>query len=73
MYDAANKSAVTLAEGEAMVGKTAELHLTGKIVEAGATEAGTFVKFEVDERWGFPPGQKFVMDADAFTNVGGVS
>ena len=34
------------------VGKRATLHLTGTITEQRVSDAGPFVMFDVDERWG---------------------
>ena len=62
-YNAADRSSVTLAEAQAAVGCRAELVLTGTIVEAGVSAAGTFVKFKLDARWGFAQ-DTFVMDLD---------
>lgn len=62
-YDARVRSEVTLDEAEAVVGCRAQLTLTGEIVEAGTSPAGTFVKFRIDPRWGFAQ-DTFVMDLD---------
>ena len=61
-YDAATTYPDTLADAEAAVGERATLHLTGMIVSAGESDAGAFVHFQVDERWGFGTG--FVLAAD---------
>ena len=66
MYDAKNRSEKTVADAEAAMGKEVTLPLTGKLVDHGISPNGVYVKFEVDERWGFSPGQVFVMDLDAF-------
>lgn len=65
-YDAARKSSVTLPEAQAAIGRRATLTLTGEIIDAGQSEAGTFVKFRLDPRWGFAPQDTFVMDFDPF-------
>lgn len=66
LYDAAIRSEVTLAEARAVVGKRASLTFTGRIVCAGESAAGTYIKFELDPRFGFLPGERFVMDLDPF-------
>lgn len=63
-YNAAEKSNRTIDEALAVVGRRAELTLTGRIVDAGESAAGVFVKFKVDSRWGFSEGFKLVMDLD---------
>lgn len=65
-YDARNKSKHDMADCQAAVGKLATLPLTGKIVDAGESSSGAYVKFEVDPRWGFTPGYRYVMDLDCF-------
>jgi hypothetical protein len=65
-YEARRRTTRTLAECEAAVGKRASITLTGRIVEAGESSCGGFVKFELDERWGFLPGYRLVMDLDPF-------
>jgi hypothetical protein len=49
-----------------VVGQTAVLPLTGRFVAAGESASGPYVKFEVDERWGFAPQMSLVMDLEAF-------
>lgn len=66
LYDAATTYPDTLADAEAAVGKRAVLHLTGEVVSAGASDAGAYVRFRIDDRWGFGTGQVFVMDLAAF-------
>lgn len=66
-YNAENDTQFSLAECEEVVGKVAELHLTGTIVEAREGDAGPFVVFEPDERWGVQV--KLGFDLDAFVNV----
>ena len=63
-YDASNTYPDTLEDGEAAIGKRAMLHLTGTIVDTGQSNAGTWVRFEIDERWGFPI-ERFVLDLAA--------
>jgi hypothetical protein len=64
-YDAAKRSEKTSAECQAAVGKRATLTLTGTIVDTGEAGAGNWVKFEIDERWGFGD-RALVMDLDPF-------
>jgi hypothetical protein len=64
-YDAKNTSPYTLEENQKVVGKKASLTITGEIVDAGESEAGSYIKFKVDERWGFPF-MEIVMDRDPF-------
>ncbi len=52
-YDAANAYETSLAETEEALGRRAILHLTGEITDHGASASGRYVKFEVDDRWGF--------------------
>jgi hypothetical protein len=66
MYDAKNLSQVKLPEAKAVVGKRGSLTLTGEFTEAGISTNGVFVKFKLDERWGFPPNFEMVMDLDPF-------
>jgi hypothetical protein len=66
VYDAGEVSSYTIEEVQAAVGKRAELTLTGRITEAGESPSGAWVRFELDERWGFKAGQTFVMDLDPF-------
>ena len=66
-YDATRRYPDTLSDAEAVVGKRAMLHLTGEIVGAGESAAGAFVRFRIDDRWGFGPIlQVLVMDLAAF-------
>jgi hypothetical protein len=71
-YDASVGSKRTLKEAQAAVGRHATLPLTGRIVDAGESSEGVYVKFELDERWGFPHPFSFVMDLDPF-ELGGRS
>jgi hypothetical protein len=68
-YDHRNRSEITLDEARAQVGKDVTLPLTGKLVDCGVSAAGVWVKFEVDERWGMPPGLSLTMDLDCFFEV----
>lgn len=52
-YDAADRTKFSLGEAEALVGTRARLPLTGTIVDAGESDAGAWVLFEIDARWGF--------------------
>lgn len=65
-YDAKNDTRAKPEDCEAAVGKRATLPLTGRIVETRTSNNGCFVMFEIDERWGFAPGQKFGLDLEAF-------
>lgn len=62
-YDAANRSPRTLSENEQLIGKRATLTLTGTVIEAGASTAGSWIRFKCDSRWDFKQNE-FVMDAD---------
>lgn len=53
MYDHNNPTRFTKEECEAAVGKKATLPLTGHIIEAGEGDAGPFVRFQIDDRFGF--------------------
>lgn len=64
-YDASDPSGYTLEECEAAIGRRATLSLTGRIIAAGQSSTGPYVKFELDPRWGFRSGP-FVMDLDPF-------
>lgn len=64
MYNHRVKSQYTLAENEQVVGKRAVLAITGEIVEARESEAGSFVVFEPDERWGMAA--RLGMDRECF-------
>lgn len=64
-YDATVGTKYALADAEAAVGKTATLPFTGRIIGAGASTSGAWVRFELDPRWGFPEGTRFVLDLDA--------
>jgi hypothetical protein len=63
-YDATKPSGFSLTEAEDAVGRRATLPLTGQIVEAGESPAGSFVKFALDPEWGFGP-KVFTLDLDA--------
>lgn len=52
-YNHNNETSFTTADIEKMIGATARLPLTGRLVEVGQSDRGPFVLFEVDERWGF--------------------
>jgi hypothetical protein len=65
MYDHRNKSNVSVYEAQKNVGKQATLPLTGEIVDCGESLAGVWVRFRVDERWGYPPGFTIRTDMDA--------
>ena len=68
-YHASNPTGFTLAEAEKLIGSKARLPLTGRIVEAGESPGGAFVKFEVAPRWGMPPGTRFVVDIEALDRI----
>lgn len=53
LYDAFTEPPGSLEDAKAAVGRKATLHLTGTITEAKVSQAGAFVRFHVDERWGF--------------------
>lgn len=52
-YDHNKPSALSQQACEDAVGCTATLSLTGRIIEAGSSDAGPYVRFKLDERWGF--------------------
>lgn len=64
-YNAADRTQATHEECEAAIGRRATLSLTGTITEMGSSEAGHWVKFVVDERWGFGE-LGLIMDLEAF-------
>lgn len=69
-YNASVRSRFTLAEARGLVGATARLPLTGRFVDAGEGPAGTYIVFEVDQRWGLtdrPVQWRF--DIEAFDKV----
>ena len=68
-YHATNPTTFTLAGAERLVGSKARLPLTGRIVEAGESRGGVFVKFEIAPRWGMPPGYRFVVDIEALDRI----
>lgn len=53
LYDAFTEPPGSLEDAKAAVGRKATLHLTGTITEAKVSQAGAFVRFKVDGRWGF--------------------
>lgn len=53
MYNHTKPSEFTLKDCEEAVGSTAKLILTGEIIDAGESTSGPYVKFQVDERFGF--------------------
>jgi hypothetical protein len=61
-YDHTRRSAFTLDEAKALVGYRCRLPLTGRIIDAGQSDAGVYVKFMPDERWGF--GRDFIIGLD---------
>ena len=63
-YDHRNPSAFSAHACAKTVGKRATLELTGEIVDWGQSEEGPFVKFQVDERFGWGANFKLVMDLD---------
>ena len=63
-YDASQGTRFTREDADAAVGKRARLCLTGTIIEAGESDSGPWVRFHVDERWGFGD-CAYVLDLDA--------
>lgn len=53
LYDATTVAPGTLEDATAAVGHGATLALTGTIIDFGESQAGAFVRFKVDGRWGF--------------------
>lgn len=53
LYDASTVAPGTIEDATAAVGLSATLALTGTIIDFGESPAGVFVRFKVDERWGF--------------------
>lgn len=68
-YDSRKPSDFTVQELQSFIGYKGILPLTGRFVEVGESNSGPYIKFQIDERWGFPPGTKFVMDMEAFKGV----
>jgi hypothetical protein len=64
MYNHRDKSKYSLQDCEASVGKVASLFLSGKIIDAGESTSGAYVKFLPDERYGFGSAT-FTIDLDA--------
>ena len=64
-YNHKQGSRFTVKNCEAQIGREAELPLTGKIIDAGESMAGAYVRFQVDERWGFGPHFTMCVDLDA--------
>ena len=64
-YDHREPSAFTRDDCERAVGKAASLPLTGEIVAAGQSASGPYVRFHVDERFGFGDHFIVVVDLDA--------
>lgn len=62
-YDAARRSVHGLNECQAVIGRRARLDLTGKIIGAGVSNTGPYVRFEIDERFGFAQ-RVFMLDLD---------
>lgn len=65
-YNAANGSQYTIEDCREVIGKRASLTLTGMIVDAGVSPGGPYVKFKIDDRWGFPPEFTMGIDLDPF-------
>lgn len=53
MYNHENPTRFTAEQCEDAVGKHGTLALTGTVVGCGNSDAGPYVKFLLDERWGF--------------------
>lgn len=68
-YNSTQQTSFTFEECSALVGSKARLPLTGRIVEAGESQSGPYVKFELSPRWGFPPGTRFTVDVEALDKV----
>lgn len=65
-YNYKNKSQHTLGDCLLAVGKRGTIPFTGTIVDAGTSDHGPYVKFQLDERWGFGDGPAaiFIIDLD---------
>lgn len=68
-YDARKPTSFTLPEIERVIGYKAVLPLTDRFVRAIQSDAGAYVMFEVDQRWGFDPPIRLGMDLEAFRGV----
>ena len=55
MYHHTDKSKFTREDCENSVGKKASFTFTGEIIDAGESTAGPWVRFKIDERFGFSP------------------
>jgi hypothetical protein len=62
MYHHSDATKFSREDCENAVGRRVSLTLTGKIVEARESDAGPFVIFEIDERFGLPT--KLGLDLD---------
>lgn len=63
-YDYNNDSKFTLEDCRSMIGRSAQINLTGQIVDAGESPSGPYVTVLLDGRWGF--GEfRFSLDLDA--------
>jgi hypothetical protein len=65
-YDHRDASAFTREDCYAAIGRQATMTLTGRVVDAGESTSGPFVRFEVDEHLGFGP-VALVVDLDLLT------
>ena len=68
-YDARKPTKFTKPELERLLGYKGVLPLTGRFVEVKESNAGPFMVFQIDERWGFDPDTRFGMDLDAFKGI----
>lgn len=65
-YDHTQPTSYTLEQCKAVIGEPARLELTGRVVDARESDAGPFVLFEVDERFGFGE-LRFGLDLELLT------
>lgn len=68
-YDHRRPTTFTRPELEEAVGWKATLPLTGRFVEVREGDAGPYIMFEVDQRWGLAPGTRLGFDMEAFYHV----
>ena len=68
-YDYRKKTSFTLEEARELIGYKARLPLTGRIVDAGESYSGPYLRFKPDERWGLDPATTLVFDVEAFDKM----
>lgn len=68
-YDSRKPTTFTKSELERRIGWKGVLPLTGRFVEVRVSEAGPYMVFQPDERWGLHPDTRLGFDMEAFKGV----